>query len=69
MSLFPTLGVSGAFFIFILFLLESLYANSVDPNRTLRAAASDLGLHCLPRSEKRDAKPKWVNQPLPHAMW
>ena len=26
-----------------------------------RSVASDLGLHCLPRSKKRDARIIWVN--------
>ena len=29
-------------------------ANSVDPDQTPHSAASDLGLHCLPRSQKRE---------------
>ena len=29
-------------------------ANSVDPDQTPRSAASDLGLHCLPRSQKKE---------------
>ena len=27
----------------------------------MRSAASDLGLHCLPISHKKDASPIWVN--------
>ena len=45
-------------FIFILFIL---CANSADPDQMLRSVASDLGLHCLPRSLKRDARQIWVN--------
>ena len=36
-------------------------ANSVDPNQMPCSAASDLGLHCLPKSQKWDAMHKWVN--------
>ena len=39
-------------FIFILFQL----ANSEDPDQMLSSAASDLGLHCLPMSQKWDAR-------------
>ena len=38
-----------------------MLANSVDPDQTPRSAASDLGLHFLPRSPKRDAWLIWVN--------
>ena len=48
------------FFFFFLFLLEILQANSVDPDQMLHFAASDLGLHCLPMSRKRDARHEWV---------
>ena len=37
-----------------------LYANSVDPDQKPRPAVSDLGLHCLPRSQKRNARLIWV---------
>ena len=46
-------------------------ANSVDPDQmplstasdqTPRSAASDLGLHCLPRFQKWDTRHIWVNQ-------
>ena len=35
-------------------------ANSVDPDQTLRTAASDLGLYCLPMSLLCDIGCKWV---------
>ena len=35
-------------------------ANSGDPEQTPQNAASDLGLHCLPRSQKWDARLIWV---------
>ena len=37
-----------------------MYANSVDPDQTLHYAVSDQGLHCLPMSHKKDARPIWV---------
>ena len=37
-----------------------MLANSEDPDQTSRSAASDLGLHCLPRSQKRDARLIWL---------
>ena len=44
------------FFIFIQILIEfSVYPNKGDPDQMLQnAAASDLGLHCLPMSHKKD---------------
>ena len=54
MSPFPILGVSGELFHFFLFSIE--IANSEDPNQTPCSAASDLGLHCLPMSQKWDAR-------------
>ena len=48
---FPTERVSGWFLLspgFIEILIFN--ANSVDPDQTLRSAASDLSLHCLPMS-------------------
>ena len=47
------------FFIFILF----RRANSEDPNQTPHSEASDLGLHCLPMSQKWGARLIWVNIP------
>ena len=40
--------VVGTFVAFILFLMEVLLANSVDPDQMPHYVASDLGLHCLP---------------------
>ena len=37
-----------------------MYANSVDPDQMPHSAASDLGPHCLPRSQKQDARHKRV---------
>ena len=38
-----------------------MLANSRDPDQTPRFAASDLGMHCLPTSHKKDAMLIWVN--------
>ena len=38
-----------------------MLANSGDPDQTPRSVASDLGLHCLPRFQKKDAMLIWVN--------
>ena len=44
----------------LLFYFEQIFllANSEDPDRTPCSAASDLGLHCLPMSQKWDARLK-----------
>ena len=49
-----------------LFYYEKIFllANSEDPYQMLRSAASDLGLHCLPMSQKRYARLIWVKQYL-----
>ena len=58
---FPISGVSGCFLSLSYFLeISELNANSVDPDQTLRSAASDLGLYCLPRSLLWDLRLKWV---------
>ena len=44
------------FFIFIQNLIGHSIANSGDPDQTSRFSASDLGLHCLPMSHKKDAR-------------
>ena len=41
------------FLISIQFLLNIQLANSGDSDQTLRSAASDLGLYCLPMSHKK----------------
>ena len=46
-----------------------MYANSADPDQTSRPSASDLGLHSLPLSHKRDARLIWVktlHTTIPH---
>ena len=47
---FPTEGISVFFSLFFYYHVLEISvsnANSVDPDRTPRSAASDLGLHCL----------------------
>ena len=39
---------------------DFLYANSGKPDQMPRFAASDLVLHCLPMSHKKDARHIWV---------
>ena len=41
--------------------LMAYMANSGDPDQALCSAASDLGLHCSPMSQKGDARLIWVN--------
>ena len=41
-------------------------ANSGDPDQTLHSVASDLGLHYLSMSHKKDARHIWVKKCLSH---
>ena len=41
-----------------------MQANSGDPDQTPHSLASDLGLHCLPMSHKKDARHIWVKMQL-----
>ena len=41
--------------------MAKLFANSGDPDQTLRSVASDLGLHCLPITLLRVSRLQWVN--------
>ena len=41
-----------------------MQANSGDPDETPHSVASDLGLHCLPMSHKKDARHIWVKMQL-----
>ena len=60
-SPFLFLRVADVLFSFSSYFLEKfLQANSEDPDQLQLSAASDLGLHCLPRSHKRDARVIWV---------
>ena len=59
------LRVVGSYFSFVFkFWLKILEANSGNPDQTPRSAASDLGLHCLPVSHKKDARLLWVIVPI-----
>ena len=59
---FPKDEVSVYFLILPGFVETHAYnANSVDPDQTLRSAASDLGLQCLPMSLLLETRHKWVN--------
>ena len=46
----------------VYFKLKFLYANIVDPDQKQRSATSDLVLHCLPRSQKWEARYIWVKK-------
>ena len=48
------------FSIIIFVEIPELNANSVDPDRRPHYAASDLGIHCLPKSLLWDAELIWV---------
>ena len=39
-----------------------MQANSGDPDQTPHSVASDLGLHSLSMSHKKDARHIWVNK-------
>ena len=41
-----------------------MQANSGDPDQTPQSVASDLGLHYLPMSHKKDARPIWVKNAI-----
>ena len=50
------------FFSFLFkFLKKLLFANSGEPDQTPRFVASDLALHALSMSHKKDARLIWVN--------
>ena len=53
---FWILGVSGVIYHFYLILDRKSFKQTVDPDQTLRSAASDLGLDCLSMSQKRDTR-------------
>ena len=56
-SPFPILGLLGVFFPFLFkFEKKLLYANRGEPDQMPRFAASDLVLHCLPMSHKKDTR-------------
>ena len=57
---FLVANTEDRFSLLILFLIEFLYVNSVDPDQRLCTAASDLSLHCLPRPPLVDTWHNWV---------
>ena len=48
----------GCWVVFFIFII--LKANSGDPDQTPHYVVSDLGLHCLPMSHKKDARLIWI---------
>ena len=48
------------FIIFIFLEISELDVNSVNPDQTPHSAASDLGLHCSPKSHLWDARLIWA---------
>ena len=54
-------GVWCTFSFFIIFRIDFPLANSEDPDQTPPSAASDLGMHYLPVSQKLDARLIWVH--------
>ena len=55
-------GVSFMFLLVPYFIeIPAPNVNSVDSDQTPRSAASDLGLHCLPKSLLGEARHKWAN--------
>ena len=55
-------GVWCTFSFLFYFKLIFLLTNSEDPDQAPRSAASDLGLHFLPMSQKLEAGPVWVKK-------
>ena len=47
-------------FVLIQILIEHPVSNSREPDQTLHSAASDLGLHCVSMSHKKDTRHTWV---------
>ena len=54
-SPFPILGVSGALF-HLYFIFDRKFCEQTVKTLIRISAASDQGLHCLPRSQKWDAR-------------
>ena len=54
--------VVGWYFSFLFKFKKILFANSGETDQTPRYAASDLVLHCLPMSHKKDARLIWVKK-------
>ena len=62
-SPFPFEGLLGGIFHFYSNLNRTFCEQKVhgDPDQAPHSAASDLGLHCLPMSHKKDARLIWAN--------
>ena len=60
-SPFPVLGLSDALLHFY-FILNRNSCKHTMKTQAPRSAAYDLGLHCLPMSQKWDARLIWVNK-------
>ena len=56
MSPLQILGVLGGIFHFYSNFNRIFCKQTVETDQTPRSTASDLGLHCLPMSHKKDAK-------------
>ena len=52
------------FFIFIQVLIKIRQANNGDPDQMPHSVASDLDLHCLPMSHKKDPMHIWVKNAI-----
>ena len=48
------------FFCIFYLIFERTFCNSGDPDQMPHTVASDLGMHCLPMSHKKDARLIWV---------
>ena len=59
-STFVFRGIKSDFSFSFHFSMKIMSANSIAPDGTLRFAASNLGLFCLPMSHKKDARLIWV---------
>ena len=60
-SPFPILGLLSSIFSFLFKILKILlFANSGEPDQTPHFVASDLVLHLLPMSHKKDARLIWI---------
>ena len=55
-SQYPILGVLSVTLIFSQILRMILEVNIEDPDQTTHYVVSDLDLHCLPMSHKKDAR-------------
>ena len=56
---FPILGVSGGIFHLYQILIDRTVSKLGDPLQIPHKVVSDLGLHCLPMSPKKDARLVW----------